>query len=240
MKEYPSILGAGSHGCPGLGQSTIAFKKYDGSNMRFEWSHKKGWHLFGTRRRLFDKTDPEYGCAIDIFLSKYASGLEAVIKKDKYLRHAREIICYGEFFGPWSFAGQHDPSHPAMHPKWTAGNHLCYDGGPNDPKDVVIFDVNVHKKGLMSPREFVDTFGHLPIAEIVYQGNMNKSFINDVREGTYTCPGWDMNIPLFEGVVCKGLTGKAPHGIWMAKIKTNRYLSELKRRFEKDWEQFGE
>lgn len=239
MKEYPSIPGATAHAAP-KGMSCIAFKKYDGSNLRFEWDRKKGWHLFGTRRRLFDKNDPEYGIAIDLFLNKYASGIEAVIKKEKHFRSVREVVCFCEFFGPWSFGGQHDPAHPALDPRWSEGTVLGPHSGKNEPFDVVMFDVNVHKKGMLSPREFVNMVGHLPVAEVVYEGNMNPSFIKDVREGTRTAPGWISTTPLFEGVVCKGLTGKAPHGIWMAKIKSLAYLEELKKRFAKDWEQFWE
>ncbi len=239
MKEYHSIPGAAAHGTP-KGRPGIGFKKYDGSNLRFEWSQKKGWHLFGTRRRLFDKSDPEYGCAIDVFLNKYATGIEAVIRKDKHFRGVREVICFAEFFGPWSFGGQHDPAHPALDPRWSQGTHLGPHTGQNDPKDVVLFDVNVHKKGLMPPRDFVNTFGHLPVAEVVYEGNLNQEFIKDVREGTRTVPGWVSTVPLFEGVIIKGLDGKPPHGIWMAKIKTLAYLEELKKRFAADWESLWE
>ncbi len=188
--------------------------------------------MFGTRRRLFDRTDPEYGCAIDVFINKYASGLEAVFKKDKYFRGVREVICFCEYFGPYSFGGQHDPTHPALILGDCKGN--------NDPKDVVLFDVNVHKKGIMSPRDFVNMFSHLNVAEVVYEGNLNPSFIKDVRDGTRDAIGWISPLPLMEGVVCKGLTGKAPHGIWMTKIKTLAYLEELKKRFAADWQQLWE
>ena len=218
MKDYPSIEGPNK--APHL--PCIAFEKYDGSNLRFEWERKKGWHLFGTRRRLFDKSDPEYGCAIDIFLQKYASGIEAVIKKEKHFRQCKEVICYGEFFGPASFGGQHDITHPAV----------CWNGATtNDPKDVVLFDINVHRKGFLTARQFVNMIGHLPIAKVIYEGNLNASFIEDVRQGKY---------PVCEGVVAKGCNGEAPHGIWMRKIKTLAYLEELKRRFASDWEQFWE
>lgn len=239
MKEYLSIPGADAHAAP-KGSSTIAFKKYDGSNLRFEWSAKKGWHLFGTRRRLFDHTDPEYGVAIDIFLQKYASGVETVIAQDKHFRGVREVVCFCEFFGPWSFGGQHDPAHPALNPKWGEGTVLGPCTGLNEPKDVVMFDVNVHKKGIMPPRDFVNTFSHLSVAEVVYEGNLNPTLIKDVREGTRTGPGWISTVTLEEGVVCKGLTGKPPHGIWMTKIKTLAYLAELKKRFAADWQQFWE
>jgi hypothetical protein len=135
----------------------------------------------------------------------------------------QEVICFGEFFGPFSFGGQHDPQHPAL--------LLGGCEGVNGPKDVVLFDVNVHKKGLMSPRDFVNTFAHLPIAEVIYEGNLNASFIQDVREGRY---------PVVEGVVCKGLnpSGKPPHNLWMTKIKTLSYKAECIKRFDADWEKY--
>ena len=40
--------------------------------------------------------------------------------------------------------------------------------------------------------------------------------------------------------MAKGLVGKAPHGIWMRKVKTRAYLEELRRRFGADWQQYGE
>lgn len=218
MKEYPSIPKM-SHEF--IGRNCIGFEKKDGSNLRFKFSAKKGWHMFGTRNRLFDKTDPEYGCAIDIFLQKYASGVEAVVAKDKYFRGVREIVCFCEFLGPFSFGGQHDPANPAV--------ILGGCKGSNEPKDVVMFDVNVHKKGLIPPRDFVNIFSHLPIVKVVYEGVLDGAFIEDVREGRY---------PVFEGVVCKGLQGRPPHGIWMTKIKTAVYLAELKIRFAEEWEKY--
>lgn len=220
MLHYPSIIGAGSH----YGKKGIAFKKYDGSNLRFEWEKKKGWHLFGSRTEVFDKTHPVFGCAIDVFLNKYAFGLEKIIAKEKHFRGVKEVICFCEFFGPFSFSGQHDPTHPALLIGGCKGN--------NDPKDLMMFDVSVHRKGFMEPRLFVNTFqGLLPIPEVVYEGNLNPSFVKDVREGKYS---------VSEGVVFKGLEGKAPHGIWRVKIKTLAYLAELKIRFAQDWEQYWE
>jgi hypothetical protein len=218
MKEYPSI--PGPLDSPPL--PCIAFVKYDGSNLRFRWGRKAGWWQFGTRRRLFTEADPEFGQAIGLFLAKYAEGVERVIRLDPHFRRAEEVICYGEFFGPHSFAGLHDPAHPVLA---TAGVTA------NDPKDLVLFDVNVHGKGLMAPRHFLDAFGHLPVAEVVFEGPFTPCFIEEVRRGKY---------PVREGVVAKGLEGKAPHGIWMRKVKTHAYLEELRRRFGTGWEQYGE
>ena len=46
MIVYPSIAGL-SH-VP-LGEPCLAFHKYDGSNLRFFWSRRAGWHRYGTR-----------------------------------------------------------------------------------------------------------------------------------------------------------------------------------------------
>lgn len=218
MKEYLSILGP--DGAPEL--PCIAFRKYDGSNLRFAWRRGQGWWQFGTRRRLFDATDPEFGCAIELFRAKYADGVERVIRDDPHFRGVWEVVCYCEFLGPNSFAGVHDPVHPVLKAAGATGN---------DPKEVVLFDVNVHRKGLLPPRRFLDTFGHMPVADVVYEGGFTPTFVRDVREGRFG---------VGEGVICKGLDGPPPHGIWMRKVKTLAYLEDLKRRFAADWRAYWE
>ena len=59
MFHYPSVLGSG--GAPQ--KHCVAFWKHDGSNMRFEWSPKRGWHKFGSRRQLLDESDEVLGVA---------------------------------------------------------------------------------------------------------------------------------------------------------------------------------
>lgn len=202
MKEYPPI--PGSSRAPH--EPCIAFDKLDGSNLRFEWHRKRGWNKFGTRTRLFDATDPIFGSAISIFLTKYASAIEQMLRHNKLLRNVTELICFAEFLGPNSFAGQHVAT---------------------DSKDVVLFDINLHKKGFISPRDFVNEFGHLHIPRVVYEGNLNKSFIEDVRSNKFD---------LSEGVICKGESG---HKLWMCKIKTLQYLEKIKARLE-NWEDYWE
>lgn len=203
MNEYPSILGPNK--APSL--PCLAFYKYDGSNLRWEWSRKRGWNKFGTRKHLFDETDAVFGPAIPIFMDKYADAIEKVIKDSKQYRNAEYITAFTEFFGPNSFAGQHNPS---------------------DKKELVLFDLQVHKRGILDPRTFIKTFGHLDTAKVVYEGNLNASFIDDVKNSKY-----DLN----EGVVCKGGTG---HGLWMRKIKTLVYLQKLKGKYGDHWEQHWE
>jgi hypothetical protein len=216
VKEYPSIEGSAE----ATDLPCLAFVKYDGSNLRFEWQPGKGWWRYGTRHRIFPLNDPQFGEAVPLFLAKYAADLERVVRDAPALRGAREVIAFCEFFGPHSFAGIHDVGHPAL----CGVEH-------NDPKDLVLFDVSVHKKGFLPADEFRRLFGHLAIAEVVYEGTLTEAFIRDVREGKY---------PVREGVVCKGLVGRAPHGIWRRKIKTLAYLAELKERFAVDWQWYWE
>lgn len=204
MKQYPSI----PHVTGFHGRSCAAFYKYDGSNLRFEWSRKSGWYKQGTRTRLFDHTDEVFGSAVELFHETYASDLEKVFLSDKLIRSSKAVMVFCEFFGPSSFSGQHLEQ---------------------DPKELVLFDVNIHKRGFMSPNDFMDTFGHLKIAELIYKGPLTKEFEQQVREGII--PG------LNEGVVCKGGEG---HDRWMCKIKTNAYREKLQTVYADGWKQFWE
>lgn len=160
MQQYPSIVG--SKYVP-LGEQCIAFYKYDGSNLRWEWNPRKGWHKFGTRTQLFDATDPLYGQAIPIFMDRMA---DEVVRRVRDLeRGIQRITVFTEFFGPNSFAGVHQ------------------DG---DTMDLRLIDAFLFKRGFMAPRTFVKTFGGLPwAAEVVYDGILDQQFVSDVRMGRY-------------------------------------------------------
>lgn len=206
MKEYPSICGVSKS----PRDACIAFYKYDGSNLRFEWSKKRGWYKFGTRHRMFDETDEVFGCAVKIFNETVAPLIDPILRKE--YRDVQEIISFCEFHGEQSFAGQH---------------------GKDDPtKRLTLFDINLHKKGFISPREFSKMFSPLDIgAKVVYEGNLNEDFIKMVR--TNTIPGVVLN----EGVVCKGGSG---HKLWMTKIKTDSYIQKLKDMYGIGWTKYGE
>lgn len=205
MKQYPSIPSSlGFHG-----RACAAFYKYDGSNLRFEWTRKAGWCKQGTRTRLFDETDPVFGPAIKIFQEQFAGPLGKVFKTDKLIRSAPAAMVFCEFLGPNSFSGQHKD---------------------DDPKELVMFDCNIHKRGFMSANDFMDVFyGVVPTAELIYKGPLTKEFESLVRSG---------NIPgLNEGVICKGGEG---HDRWMCKIKTDAYREKLKAVYADGWQKYWE
>lgn len=201
MKEYPKIPRYDDF----LGQECIAFYKHDGSNLRVELSRKRSWYKWGTRHRLFDKSDPEYSVAMEVFEKKYAEPLEKIIR-DNYPKF-EGAMAFLEFLGPNSFAGQHVA---------------------DDPKDLILFDVNITKKGFVSPDNFVKLFGSLHIPEVLYRGPLTEAFVKKVRE---------KQLPVDEGVVCKGGEG---HGRWACKIKTWDYLKKIQAHFGTSWGEFWE
>jgi hypothetical protein len=199
MKQYPHI--EGSSKAP-IGKPCIAFWKYDGSNLRWEWQPKRSWFKFGKRTELFDASDPLYGQAIPIFMDTMADEIVARCKGIE--RGVQRIIVYTEFFGPSSFAGIHNET---------------------EPKELRLFDVELFKRGLMPARQFVREFGDLSYAaQVIYDGNLNRQFIDDVRNGVY---------PVVEGVVAKG-------DDFMVKIKTNAYMNRLNEVYGTEWRKYWE
>lgn len=201
MKQYWSI--PGWKDAP-KGLPCMAFEKFDGSNVRIEYNcRREEWYKYGSRNVLLDPSNPDLGPAISTFESTLAEPIAKVIKDEKYFRGIQSVVVFCEFLGPNSFAGLHVAS---------------------DPKEMVLFDVNPHKKGFMLPREFVKMFGHLNVPKVVYEGNFNHEFITAVREGQY---------PVKEGVVVKGIkpgSKRDVHGLWFSKVKTNWWLNELRTR----------
>jgi hypothetical protein len=179
----------------------IAFDKLDGSNFRAEFSRKKGFYKFGTRNVMIDEKNEQFGKAIPIFLNKYADELGKIFNSKEYRNHL-SFVCFAEFLGENSEYGRHQEE---------------------DNFDVVLFDVNVYKKGFVKPKDFVNDFGHLHIPKIVYQGNLNKEFVEDVKQNKFD---------LKEGVIAKGVVGtKKSEQVYYCKIKTNQWLENLKSKY---------
>jgi RNA ligase len=213
MLHYPKI--PGGRDCPG-GQC-IAFEKYDGTNLHWDWDRDFGWHAFGSRRDQFNLAPDGIGQfaaahaqlheAPDLFFGTMAKGIEGVLRDNSCYRNVASIKVFTEFLGPNSFAGLHKAK---------------------DPKRLVLFDMWAEGLGLVGPRRFVTDFGRLPIARVVYEGRFTGKFSQDVRKGKYG---------VAEGVICKGGEGFDP---WMVKVKTDAYLARLKVAFAERWEEYWE
>jgi hypothetical protein len=212
--HYPKI--PGSRNAPG--GRCIAFEKYDGTNLHWDWDRDFGWHSFGTRRdefnlteqgiELFVKSHDQLGKSVEVFLGSLAEGIDRVFREQPRYREFQSLKVFTEFLGPNSFAGLHKEG---------------------DPKELWLFDVWADPYGTIGPKQFVSDFGHLQTARVVYEGKLTGRFTEDVRVGKYG---------VNEGVVCKGGPGGAD--IWMAKIKTNAYMERLKQAFSDRWEDYWE
>lgn len=199
MKSYDEISYYGKN----WGLPVIAFDKLDGSNLRFEYSKKRGFYKFGTRNMIIDRNHEQFGFAVDLFMEKYSESLTKIFNTSKQYRNALSFVCFAEVYGEKSEFGWHDYG--------------------NDKFDVTLFDVNVYKKGLVEPKQFVDDFGHTGIPNIIYQGNLNMDLVNQIKQNEFG---------LREGVICKGKIPnvKEPHSLFYCKIKTNDWFERLRNK----------
>ena len=194
MKEYNTIDYYGKY----WNLPTIAFDKLDGSNLRFEISQKRGFYKYGTKRTLMDRKN-EFGFAIDVFLNKYERYLTKTFKDKKY-RNIRSFVCFAELIGLKSEFGKHDFK--------------------NDIFDVILIDVEQHELGLIHPKQFIKDFKKIGIPDVIYEGNLNKEFVDKVKNNEFN---------LKEGVVCKSvIPNKKENKLYYCKIKTNEWFDRLR------------
>ena len=171
-----------------------AFDKLDGSQIRAEWTPKAGFASFGSRKRALESSHPWLGEAIALVHDKY----EAEVHRVLAARKVRSAVLFLEFLGPGSFAGRH----------------------ADEPHDVVLLDVATFGRGLVPPDEFLEMFGHLDTAKLLYRGQVDREFVAAVRSGRL--PGLTC-----EGVVCKStvLERRVPV---MFKVKSQAWLDRLR------------
>lgn len=122
MKKYPTISKEIRS------EQVYVFDKLDGSNIRVEWSRKRGFYKFGTRKRLMDENDSQFGKAVNLFTEKFSEPLEKVFRDQRQ----QKAMAFFEFHGPNSFAGFHEDE---------------------DEHTVTLLDVS-YQKGLLEPRDF--------------------------------------------------------------------------------------
>jgi len=157
MKSYPTI--------PKQIQTSepiYAFDKLDGSNIRAEWSKKRGFYKYGSRTRLLSESERPLGIAVQLINDLYGNELAQRLKAAK----TEKAVCFFEFFGENSFAGFHEPE---------------------DDFGVILIDVSFFRHGFFSPRSFLKFAKGLTIPNMVYYGNANQPFVDSIRQGT--CEG---------------------------------------------------
>ena len=101
----------------------------------------------------------------------------------------------------------------------------------DDNHTVILFDVNLYKKGLLSPSKFIEHFGHLKIPNILFEGNVNVAVYHKVKHSK-------LKGMTFEGVVFKGENEKIPAMLIMFKVKSQAWLDKLKTYCKDDLQLF--
>ena len=194
MKTYPSIPKHYDF----VGEPVWAFDKIDGSNIRTEWSKKKGFWKFGSRKRLLGTDQDILAQAEPTFIEQHGEELERIFVDNRW---REKVTVISEFHGPSSSFGQH-----------VRGEKFrC-----------TIIDIWIHKKGQLPPRDLVKLFENtdIDVAPLLYRGPLSAEFIEQVRAGEL--PG-----VTFEGVVCKGRQ-VSPGRRLMCKVKSQAWLDQLR------------
>ena len=191
MKLYPSITKEVRYDI-----YIYVFDKLDGFNMRVEWNSKKGFYKFGTKNQLIDEKTMPFGRAIPLIKEKFEQDLTMVFEEQKW----KDAICFFEYYGPSSFAGNHNFE---------------------EQMTVTLIDVNPYKEGIMPPTQFIKLFGHLDIPKVCYEGHITTELFDKIKQSTL--PGMT-----FEGVVCKGANDKLTKMPIMFKIKSKAWLDKLR------------
>jgi len=124
MKPYPTIPYEVLKGLP-----VYIYDKLDGSNIRAEWSKKRGFYKFGSRRRLLSD---------DSFIIKEAEGL-ILAQREALERYVVDqfrcdrCICFFEFWGPSSFAGLHKE---------------------DETHETALLDIEIYKRGFIDQKAY--------------------------------------------------------------------------------------
>lgn len=188
-----------------MGLPIYGFDKIDGSNIRAEWNKKRGFYKFGSRKRLLSDEHPILSKAQGLIVEQQDT-VAKICEKNRW----ESIILFYEFAGPNS----------------SFGNHI-----ETDDHNVYLIDANPYKRGILPPREFLDSFGDMNHAPLLYQGNCNNTLLDSVRNGTLEGMG-------SEGIVCK-TKGKG-NTILMFKLKRESWYLRLREHCNGDDHLFEE
>lgn len=154
MKHYPEMASTIQRDI-----DVYFFEKLDGSNIRAEWSPKRGFYKFGTRKRLLGEDDPMFGEAIGLIRAQ-EDKLSRIFRTFK----PENLISYFEFFGENSFAGLHEA----------------------EPHKTVLLDVDIFKQGFLTPNQFIRSFeNEVEIPKFIHHGKANHEVEQCIREGRF-------------------------------------------------------
>lgn len=205
MKTYPSISAQVE-----MSRTYWVFDKLDGSNIRAEWSKKRGFYKFGSRTQLLVPDQAMLWPAVDRIHVLSENGLDAALRK---LRVER-VMCFFEWFGPRSFAGRHFDETQDMR--------------------LALLDLAPHKAGFMAPADVCSLAdkARVPMPALLHVGRVDQDLLDKVRLGAL--PGMS-----FEGVVGKAAPDRKRGPLLAFKYKSQAWLDRLRRECGDDQELFN-
>ena len=213
MRHYDSIDRIQDNGFL-LGKSVWAFNKLDGQNLAVKYNHRKNiFDSFGSRKRMVDESDEQFGEAVKYFKnSGLAENIAQIVKENSgkkgLFTGADEITFYFEWVGEHSFAGKHEPT---------------------DKLKLYLIDVFIKKKGYIEPKPFYELFckdDRIDTPELIYNGPLTKEFVNEIWENDWTKE--DCKYPMVkEGVVCRLASILKGQNMPKVKFKTKWWIDRL-------------
>jgi hypothetical protein len=199
MKQYDSIKNFDTSQLPI--ENIYVFDKLDGSNVRCEVDKKGKILQYGKRHGLLDDQTPYLIEAKDLIDTKYGPCFKDIMSKNKW----EFATFYFEFCGKSSYCGRHF----------------------DEPHDVVLFDIDVYKKGVLPPNIFLEVTKGLDTAALLTVATLDLDLqakvFNDQLPGI-----------TFEGVICKGPIDRKTKKPFMVKLKTKKWYDMLKEKFSED------
>lgn len=199
MKPYISIENYDINTPPINGM--YVFDKLDGSNVRCEVDRKGNILQYGKRHGLLDDKTPFLSEAKDLINTKYGPYFKDLMEGNKW----EFATFYFEFLGKTSYCGKHF----------------------NEEHDVVLFDIDVYKKGVLPPNVFLERTKGLDTAKLLTIETLDRDLWKRV---------WNDEIPgiTFEGVVCKSVIRSKTKKPLMVKLKTKKWHDMLEERFSEE------
>lgn len=155
MQQYPSI---NKEVIKDL--DYYVFDKLDGSNIRVEFSLKKGFDKFGTRKKLMSDDSGILNLSKDLIMQNEKE-VHDIFKKNKW----QEGTLFFEFYGDKSFAGFHEE---------------------NDNFKVKLIDAHIGKVGYLPPKDYIKAFDNIDMAEFLGIFRLNQIVMKEIKEGNFS------------------------------------------------------
>lgn len=195
MKTYPSISTSVD-----FSLTYCIFDKLDGSNLRAEWTPKRGFYKFGSRTQLLTPDQAPLWPAQERLVA-----LEKRLRPSLEKLRTERAVCFFEWAGPNSFAGSHPDA--------------------LDQMDLFLLDVDVFKKGRLAPETTLALANESGVSApaLLHRGKIDAEFLQAVRLGQL--PG-----VTFEGIIGKSVNCLSQEGgPAMFKHKSQAWLDKLRQ-----------